>query len=351
MLYTRCRMHIASQAVTDHLQYIDKKWTVRYNNMDGSEHMSKKILILHRILFAADIIILAASLVFYLIKWGSLPAEIGVHFDSDGNFNVVDSKFYGFYPHIIGSIFIVITAIADHLIQRNKTGLKITEKGEELFKAELIINLDLFLMLWSVVFAVWSYSVSMQVPLALNAISPAFTLLSCLIVIGIIIQIVTCVRYRIKDDSKPKSDLFHRLSRTVSLTLVLGNIAVFAECYPRHPAPIEVYHDLEYQGLAYFGNFHAYMDKRLLIIPLVLSFILLIMFELLTIKVNKSKNTPAVALCDRLKLISCVFIFWWHLLLQLEAAIGFVSVGICAALCLLSVLKYILDRHKLLKTA
>lgn len=315
------------------------------------ELMNKIVMTVHRILFAADVLILSASLVFYLMKWNSLPAEIGVHFDGDGNFNVVDSKFYGFYPHIIGSIFIVITAIADHLIQRNKTGLKISEKGEELFKAELIINLDLFLMFWSVFFAVWSYCVSMQLPLTVNAVSPAFVLLFCLIFIGIIIQIVTCIRHRIKAETKSKSDLFHRLSRTISVMLLLGNIAVFAECYPRHPASIEVYHDLEYQGLAYFENFHAYLDKRLLIIPVVSAVVLLIVFELLTARVKQTDNTHIIALYDKIKLISSVFIFWWHLILQLETAIGIVSVCICAVLCLLSFVKYILDRHKISKTA
>ena len=70
------------------------------------------------------------SLAWFLIALLWLKSPIGVHFDSDGNFDVFDSKLYGFYPHLINLLCIGITALADFLTGKINPGLKVTPQGE-----------------------------------------------------------------------------------------------------------------------------------------------------------------------------------------------------------------------------
>ena len=108
--------------------------------------MNKTFTVIHRILFSLNILILLGSLVFYLIKWNSLPEEIGMHFSYDGQFDVVASKFYGFYPHIVSGIMLTIAAVANHFILKVKTGLKLTKQGEKIFRTEMCMALDFFFL-------------------------------------------------------------------------------------------------------------------------------------------------------------------------------------------------------------
>ena len=142
---------------------------------------------------------------FYLIKWGDYPEEIGVHFDPDGGFDVVASKFFGFYPHVIGGIAIAGIALACRLIGKKRTGLRISEKGEERFRTELCLTLDCIALLVSLFFAYWSSCVALQQPLDTDKARLVFGLIAAASVTGIMAETVTYIRYREKAEKSASS--------------------------------------------------------------------------------------------------------------------------------------------------
>ena len=306
--------------------------------------MNEKIKLIHRILLTVSILILGASLVFYLIKWGDYPEEIGVHFDSDGGFDVVASKFFGFYPHVIGGIVIAGIAFACRLIGKRKTGLRISEKGEEHFRTELCLTLDCIALLVSLFFALWSVSVALQLPLDTDKARLIFGLIAAAAAVGIIAETVTYIRHREKGERSASSGLSHRLCRLIPWLLTAGAAAALAECWERYPSDEALYEDPAYRGLVYSANFDAYYDRKLLLIALIAVLILLTVLEVISVRAAKAEKQPLVALADKLKLLTGVFFFWWFLQLLCELGIGVVSVGAFALLFTASFVIYAKSR-------
>lgn len=309
--------------------------------------MDKRVIWAHRILFSAGVIMLSASLVYYLIRWGSLPEEIGVHFDWNGQYNVVDAKFYGFYPHLIGGIITAGIAVAGYFIKSRSTGLGLDEKGEELFRSELILTLDIFLLYWTGLFSLWSYSVAVQIPLDNGLIKNYSQILGILILIGIVLQIAACIRHRVKKEKKDKTEnaLGHRLCRLIAWLLAVGGLLILAEIYGRLPADPQLYLDPDYRGLAYFANLGAFCDKRLLLIPHGIIILLLAILEVISARAKKDRR-DIVLLTDRLKVICSVFFIWWNLLLEIEEGIGVISAGLFLTLCTVSFVLFAAGRKK-----
>ena len=162
--------------------------------------MDKKIIIIHKICFTASIFILSASLLYYLFKWNSFPEEIGVHFGPDGEYDVIASKVYGFYPHVVGGIFIAGLAFANTLVHKKTVGLRISEKGEKLFKTELSLTLDSLSFLVSIFFANWSRTVSLQTALNLDFVRSLIWLMLACAGIGMTAQIITCQKFKLKKE-------------------------------------------------------------------------------------------------------------------------------------------------------
>jgi len=308
--------------------------------------MNGKIKTVHRILLIVSILILGASLVFYLIKWGAYPEEIGVHFDSDGGFDVVASKFFGFYPHVVGGIIIAGIALSCRLIGKRKTGLRISQKGEEHFRAELCLTLDCIALLVSLFFAYWSSCVALQQPLDTDKARLVFGLIAAASVTGIIAEMVTYIRYREKAEKTAPSGLSHRLCRLIPWLLTAGAAAALAECWGRYPSDEALYEDPAYRGLVYSANFDAYYDRKLLLAILLAFLVLLTVLEIISVRAAKAEKQPLVSLTDKLKLLTGVFFFWWYLQLLSQLAIGPVSVGAFALLCVLSFVIYARSRKR-----
>ena len=307
--------------------------------------MNGKIKTVHRILLTVSILILGASLVFYLIKWEDFPEEIGVHFDSDGSFDVVASKFFGFYPHLIGSIVIAGIALSCRLIGKRKTGLRISEKGEEHFRIELCLTLDCIALLVSLFFALWSLSVSLQQSLDTDKVLLILGLIAVASVAGVMAEIVTYIRHREKARKAAPSGIFHRLCRLIPWLLTAGAAAALAECWERYPSDDALYDDPAYHGLVYSANFDVYYDRKFLLAALLAVLGLLIVVEIISVREAKAGKQPLVSLIDRLKLLTGVFFFWWYLLLMSEFAIGPVSVSVFALLCMISFVLYARSRR------
>ena len=301
--------------------------------------MERKIDLIHRILFIFSIFILTASLIFYLSKWNSYPNEIGVHFGADGEYDVVASKFYGFYPHVIGGIVMAGLQFSEYLVRKKKTGLNISEKGEKYFKTELILALDIISLMTSLFFANWSRCVSLQIPLNLGFVNIILKLIFFTVMTDISLQSATVKKYREKEVKK-NSDVKHRISRLTAWMLTVSGLIVIAVCWNRYPASEELYFNPDYYGLAYFANFDAYMSKNLLLIPHIAVILLLTAIEAISVKAVRSGKSKLILFTDRMRVLIGVFFFWWNLLLESELSIGIVSIIIFTVLLVAGIVSY-----------
>ncbi|MDO4864645.1 MAG: hypothetical protein Q4A05_10800 [Ruminococcus sp.] len=308
--------------------------------------MNKAVLIIHRILYAVNALILLGSVGFFLSKWSSLPREIGIHFGGDGDFDVVAAKVFGFYPHVIGAIIFAGMTVAFIVIRRKKTGLKITEKGENIFKAELIITLELFLMYCMMLVVMWTRSVSLQVSMETGLVGNITLIMLAVVTVGIISEVITCAVCRDKSEGAKSSMLGHRVARLVAWLLTFGGVWMLAESWVRHPADEELYFDPDYYGLAYFANLDRFLDKHWLIVPQVMVVVLLIVLEVISVRAVRSQKSALVKLTDDLKLFSGIFFFIVNMLLCSETRIGAGFVAFFAVLYLIAFILYFVRRKK-----
>ena len=146
--------------------------------------------------------IAAASLVWFLLALLRLQSPIGVHFDSEGNFDVFDSKFYGFYPHGISLLCIGLSVLADFLTDRVKTGLRVTERGEALLRTVMHCSIGWGRLLIVLFFSYWNALVILQKPLSAKV--PQTIL--CLLMLGFYATIIAFVIIRYRIAGKGKAD-------------------------------------------------------------------------------------------------------------------------------------------------
>ena len=145
--------------------------------------------------------IFAVSLFHFIINYGKLPDEAGVHFAGNGQFDVYDSKVYGFYPFIVSFVALILTYLFERAAgsKKVKLGMKLNEKGETLFRGTIVLGLAVEGFLITMVFAYyWARSVEQQIPLPVHSelkgvLIAAFfvvplTALILLIAIGIIFR-------------------------------------------------------------------------------------------------------------------------------------------------------------------
>ncbi|MDE6732349.1 MAG: hypothetical protein K2J77_05680 [Oscillospiraceae bacterium] len=138
--------------------------------------MSRAVKIIHIALTATAWGIFTASLVRFIVVWGSLPENLGIHFASDGQFDMISKKSYAAYPYIVTVAALAFFEIAALLSKKIKTGVKISENGDLKIRAALKILLDIFKLGFSFFFSgVWADCVIRQRPL--NTIIPAAVML------------------------------------------------------------------------------------------------------------------------------------------------------------------------------
>ena len=308
--------------------------------------MNKAVLTIHRALYAVNVLIWLGSVGFFLSKWSSLPREIGIHFGGDGDFDVVAAKVFGFYPHVIGLIVLAGMTVAFIVVRRRKTGLKITEKGEAIFKSELILTLELFLMYCMALVAVWTRSVSLQVPIDTEFVGNLSLIMLAVLAIGIVSEVITCIIHRDKSAEKKDTMLFHRLARLIAWLLTFGDVWMLAESWVRHPADEKFYFDPDYYGLAYFVNLDRFLDKHWLILPQVVTVVILIVLEVISVRAVKSQKSALVKLTDDLKLFSGIFLFIVKMLLCSEQKIGMGFVIFFAILYVIAFTLYFVRKRK-----
>ena len=306
--------------------------------------MNRICVWIHRALIAVSALLLLGSLVFYLSRWSSLPVEAGIHFGPDGNFDVYESRFYGFYPHLIGGLIVGGLTFSGLVIRKKHTGLRIRPEGERLFKTELLFTLDAIALLISCFFTYWSRCVALQVPMQLGMIRTLLSLIFLCAAAGIILQVITCLLHREKTAPSKNPGLRHRLCRLIAWLFTAASWGVLAVSLERLPSAPEAHESMP--GSFYLANFNTYADKWVLLAVYGAGLLLMILCEALTVRAGKRRDTTLVTLLDRCKAILGTGFFWWTLLLISESPIGPVSVILFTALLALSIGAYIRSRHR-----
>lgn len=138
--------------------------------------MGRTVKIIHIALTAIAWGIFIASLIRFAAAWSSLPENIGIHFASDGQFDMISKKSYAAYPYIVTIVALAFFELSALLSKKIKTDVRISEKGNLKIRAALKILLDIFKIGFSFFFSgVWADCVIRQRPL--NTSIPAAVML------------------------------------------------------------------------------------------------------------------------------------------------------------------------------
>ncbi len=118
----------------------------------------------HRTLWIISVAVPLLLLVCFLVRYPGLPEQIGVHFEADGQFDLIDRKFYGFYAWLIILITQGIVVIIEMAVPKVRSGLRLGEKGEELFRDITLLWMDLISLGITAFFCTFGACVTWQRP-------------------------------------------------------------------------------------------------------------------------------------------------------------------------------------------
>lgn len=137
--------------------------------------MPKAFKIIHNAAAVLKWGIFAAAILRIAFKWSSLPEMIGVHFASDGTFDVTAEKYYAFYPYVITLVTLLLSWAGAFAATKVKTGMKLSGKGDFIFRAAIVLLIDVVSLVLVVFFGgVWVDCVLRQHPL--NTAIPSIAL-------------------------------------------------------------------------------------------------------------------------------------------------------------------------------
>lgn len=163
--------------------------------------MNKAVKITHISLSVFAWGIFALSIIRTAIVWKSLPHIIGVHFASNGTFDVFDSKWYIAYPYAIALIALIICEIIAFLSGKMRLGLRISEAGGRKIRSALKLQSSVTKLCLSFFFSgVWTDCIIRQQPL--NTSFAVFTLMAVLLSLVLFTTYTLIIRLR---DGKAKN--------------------------------------------------------------------------------------------------------------------------------------------------
>ena len=271
--------------------------------------MNGKVKMVCRGIIGAGVLMLLASMVYYLTRWNALPDDPGIHFDGDGNFDVYASKVYGFYPHVIGGLLSAAMAAAVHFAGKVNAGLKITEKGDRLFRAEVGLTMSLISFIVSAFFTHWSLSVSQQTPLNRSILNVIGYAIMIVLLIGVTAQLITCKKYSVKEKKENDPLLKRRLSSIIMWLLTACSILVLLVSWSRHPSTTDEQFYYEHFGYAWFEQLGIFIHRNYLLIPHALMIIMAAVMEVLTVRIVKKNDKPLLDMISDLKTLSAFLFF------------------------------------------
>lgn len=115
--------------------------------------MSRIIKTIHIALTGISWGIFILSLIRIVVVWDTLPDKLGIHFASDGEFDLTAGKNGAAYPYLVSSAALVFCEISAVLSNKIKPGLKISEKGDIKIRTALKILLDIIKLGFSFFFS------------------------------------------------------------------------------------------------------------------------------------------------------------------------------------------------------
>lgn len=153
--------------------------------------MNRIIKIIHVVLTVIAWVIFLSSLIRIAVVWNSLPDMLGVHFDSNGDFDVTDSKKYIAYPCLISLAALAFFEISALLSRKINIGMNISEKGDRQIRTMLSMLFDMSKLLFSFFFSgIWIDCVIRQYPLNPDIPTVITLMLLFLFLLFVIISIV-----------------------------------------------------------------------------------------------------------------------------------------------------------------
>ena len=329
--------------------------------------MNRINLAIHRLLQAVGILSFIGSIAFFLMKWGSLPENAGIHFDGKGYFDVYAERIYGFYPHIFMLISLAVNIVITQLAikGRIKLGLKVTEKGSTLIMTSMIFALDFCALAVICYFVMWSWCVSTQTQGVL--VGMASVPLSISMTVCLAAGIFQCIVYNICKENKAdikklsakekrmrairfiltgnadKADgsKHHQLFRIISWIIIAMMLLIISFVAERLPSE-----DLTdyYHGLAYFANVDAYLPKWIVFMFFIGMVPFMAIFEVIGIQSKKAGDNPKTVLADRLKVIFAVFCAWFEIKICGEEKLTFTEGAVFFGLCIINVIRYFIEK-------
>ena len=127
----------------------------------------------HIIILLLCLIPLLIGLVWFIIRYDSLPNPMGIHFGFDEKthesiFDVIDNKIFGIYPFVAGFGLIGLLSLCGFFVRRVKPSRKVTEKGHSVMQQFILFIVDANNIIISIYFTVWTYCIVTQRPRAMK---------------------------------------------------------------------------------------------------------------------------------------------------------------------------------------
>lgn len=139
------------------------------------------------------------SLIRMCVEYNALPDQIGVHFAADGSFDLIADKKFAWYPYVLSIIILLVCELLAFLIEKIKTGLKISKKGEVQIRNVVRFFLNVFKIGTIIFFSgIWADCVIKQQnlnPILAGGISIIFFL-------SIIVLLIAVVVIRVRECEK-----------------------------------------------------------------------------------------------------------------------------------------------------
>ncbi len=141
--------------------------------------------------------VLGLFLIRFLLAYGGLPERIGVHFGSDGEFDVYSYKVFGFYPFAAGFGLLLIFSLLSLASNKIKNiGVRVTKTGEMKIRMVIIEVLDCMKMIWACFFSIWAFCVINQIGLYMTVVSVLLIAFLALFPITAIALVITAKKYK-----------------------------------------------------------------------------------------------------------------------------------------------------------
>ncbi|MBQ3842410.1 MAG: hypothetical protein II820_06945 [Ruminiclostridium sp.] len=142
---------------------------------------------------------LGGFLIYFLLSYDGLPERIGVHFGSDGSFDVFSYKEFGYYPFVAGFGLLILFSLLTLAAKKIKrVGMNVSKKGDMAIRRIIMEVLDSLKLIWSLFFSMWAYCVINQVGMNTTFTAILTTAFLALLPITAVIIIITARKYRKK---------------------------------------------------------------------------------------------------------------------------------------------------------